>query len=127
MVISVNVLSSQNYLAHYGLLCDKRPDGKYLPVHPQHSWNTNSLVTNITSYNLARQSEHHAHPSRRDQYLRSFDDAPMLLHGYGVIYLLAHVPPLWRKVMDPRVLTNVDSDMAKVLTKELVLAEGAKR
>lgn len=127
MVISVTALSSQNYLAHYGLLRDKRPDGKYLPARPQHSWNTNSLVTNITSYNLARHSDHHAHPSRHYQYLRSFDDVPTLPYGYGMMYLLAYVPPLWRKVMDPRVLANVDGDMNRVLTKELAIAEGMTR
>jgi alkane 1-monooxygenase len=127
MAVSVTALSSQNYLAHYGLLRDKRPDGKYLPAKPQHSWNTNSLMTNLTSYNLARHSDHHANPSRHYQYLRSFTDVPTLPHGYGVMYLLAYVPPLWRKVMDPLVLANVDGDMSKVLTKELALAEGQKR
>ena len=127
MVISVTALSSQNYLAHYGLLRDKRPDGKYLPAQVHHSWNSNSLVTNITTYNLARHSDHHAHPSRHYQYLRSFREAPQLPHGYGAMYLLAYVPPLWRKVMDPRVLANVDGDMSRVLTKDLALAEGAKR
>ena len=126
-VISVTALSSQNYLGHYGLLRDQRPDGKYLPARPQHSWNTNSLVTNITTYNLARHSDHHAHPARHYQYLRSFEDVPTLPHGYGVMYLLAYVPPLWRRVMDPLVLANVDGDMTRVLTRERALAEGAKR
>lgn len=127
MVISVTALSSQNYLAHYGLLRDKRLDGKYLPARPEHSWNTNSLITNITSYNLARHSDHHAHPSRHYQYLRNFTDVPTLPFGYGTMYLLAYVPPLWRRVMDPRVLANVDGDMSKVLTKELAIAEGYGR
>ena len=126
-VISVTALSAQNYLAHYGLLRDRRPDGKYLPARPQHSWNSNSLVTNITTYNLARHSDHHAHPSRHYQYLRSFDDVPTLPFGYGIMYLLAYAPPLWRRVMDPLVLANVDGDMSRVLTRELALAEGAKR
>ncbi len=125
--MSVLTLSGQNYFAHYGLLRDKRPDGKYLPARPEHSWNSNSLITNITSYNLARHSDHHAHPSRHYQYLRNFTDVPTLPYGYGTMYLLAYVPPLWRRVMDPRVLANVDGDMSRVLTKELALAEGAKR
>ena len=126
-VISTTALSAQNYIAHYGLLRDKRPDGKYWPARPEHSWNSNSLVTNITTYNLARHSDHHAHPARHYQYLRSFSDAPQLPYGYGVMYLLAYFPPLFRRVMDPRVLANVDGDMSRVLTKELALAEGARR
>ena len=125
--MSVLALSGQNYFAHYGLLREKRPDGKYLPARPEHSWNSNSLVTNITSYNLARHSDHHAHPSRHYQYLRNFKDVPTLPYGYGAMYLLAYVPPLWFKVMDPLVLANVDGDMSKVLTKELAIAEGMKR
>ena len=123
MIISVTALSSQNYLAHYGLLRDKRPDGKFFPTRPEHSWNSNSLITNITSFNLARHSDHHAHPMRHYQYLRSFKDVPTLPYGYGTLYLLAYVPPLWRKVMDPLVLANVDGDMSRVLTKELAEEE----
>jgi alkane 1-monooxygenase len=127
MVISVTALSTQNYLAHYGLLRDKRPDGRYLPARVEHSWNSNSLITNITTYNLARHSDHHAHPSRHYQYLRSFSEAPQLPYGYGTMYLIAYIPPLWRRVMDPRVLANVNGDMSRVLTKDLARRENAKR
>jgi len=36
------------------------------------------------------------------------------------MFLIGFVPPLFRKVMDPLVLENVDGDMSKVLTKEFV-------
>lgn len=119
-IISSMALSSQNYIAHYGLLRDKRADGKYLPCQPQHSWNCNQLVTNLTSYNLARHSDHHAHPSRHYQHLRTFPDAPHLPYGYMTMFLIAYVPPLFRKIMDPRVLDNVGGDMSRVLTKDMV-------
>jgi len=119
-----SVLSQQNYVGHYGLLREKRPDGKYLPCLPHHSWNTKNIVTNMISYNLARHSDHHAHPSRHYQHLRNIKDAPELPYGYGTMFLLAYFPPLFRKVMDPCVLANVDGDMDKVLTKELCAAEG---
>ena len=127
MIVSVTALSAQNYLGHYALLRDKRADGKYLPTRPEHSWNTNSLVTNITTYNLARHSDHHAHPMRHYQYLRSFKDVPTLPYGYGIMYLLAYVPPLWRQVMDPLVLANVDGDMSRVLTQDLAREELAQK
>lgn len=119
-------LTLQNYVGHYGLLREKRADGKYLPCQPQHSWNCNMLVTNLTSYNLARHSDHHAHPSRHYQHLRTFPDAPQLPYGYGFMFLLAYVPPLFRKVMDPHVIANVNGDMSKVLTKELAERELAE-
>jgi len=124
-LFSVMALSLQNYIAHYGLLREKRSDGKYLPCQPQHSWNCNQLVTNLTSYNLARHSDHHAHPSRHYQHLRTFKTAPHLPYGYMSMFLLAYVPPLFRRVMDPLVLANVDGDMARILTPKLARAERA--
>lgn len=119
-LISTTALTSQNYIAHYGLLRDRRPDGKFLPCQPHHSWNCNLLITNLTSYNLARHSDHHANPSRHYQHLRQFREVPALPHGYMAMFLIGFVPPLFRKVMDPLVLENVDGDMSKVLTKEFV-------
>lgn len=116
--ISSTALTSQNYIAHYGLLRDRRPDGKFLPCQPHHSWNCNLLITNLTSFNLARHSDHHANPSRHYQYLRQFRDVPTLPYGYMIMFLIGFVPPLFRKVMDPLVLRNVDGDMNKVLTHE---------
>ena len=124
-LISCMALSSQNYIAHYGLLRDKRPDGKYLPCQPHHSWNCNLLMTNLMSYNLARHSDHHAHPARHYQHLRQFDNSPQLPFGYMVMFNIAYFPPLFRKIMDPLVLKNVGGDMSKVLTKDLVRHERA--
>lgn len=117
-MMSVNSLSQQNYIAHYGLLRDRRPDGKYLPARPEHSWNCNKLVTNLISFNLARHSDHHASPARHYQNLRVLPDAPQLPYGYGLMFILAYFPPLFRRVMDPLVLANVDGDMGRVLTKD---------
>ena len=117
---SVHSLSLQNFVAHYGLLRDKRPDGKYLPAEPKHSWNCNKLFTNLVSFNLARHSDHHANPSRHYQNLRTFPDAPQLPFGYSTMFILAYFPPLFRRVMDPLVLKNVDGDMDKVLTRDMV-------
>ncbi|CAM3637981.1 alkane 1-monooxygenase [Litorimonas haliclonae] len=118
--VSATALTSQNYIAHYGLLRDRRPDGKFLPCEPHHSWNCNLLVTNLTSFNLARHSDHHANPSRHYQYLRQFQEVPALPFGYMLMFLIGYVPPLFRRVMDPLVLKGVNGDMNKVLTKDLV-------
>jgi alkane 1-monooxygenase len=118
--LSVISLSQQNYIAHYGLLRERRPNGKYMPARPEHSWNCNNFVTNLTTYNLARHSDHHANPSRHYQNLRTFADAPHLPYGYGTMFMLAYFPPLFRRVMNPRVMANVDGDMSRVLTKEMV-------
>lgn len=118
--VSATALTSQNYIAHYGLLRTRRADGKFLPCEPHHSWNCNLLVTNLTSFNLARHSDHHANPSRHYQYLRQFQEVPALPYGYMLMFLIGYVPPLFRQVMDPLVLKNVDGDMSQVLTDEYV-------
>ncbi|MFJ5774314.1 alkane 1-monooxygenase [Streptomyces sp. NPDC093094] len=100
------LLETVNYLEHYGLLRERRPDGRYERVAPRHSWNSNNTTSNVFLYQLQRHSDHHANPLRRYQTLRHFDEAPQLPSGYASMIVLAWVTPLWRRVMDPRVLAH---------------------
>jgi alkane 1-monooxygenase len=109
-------LTSANYVEHYGLLRQKGPDGRYERCQPQHSWNANHLASNLVLFHLERHSDHHANASRRYQSLRHFEDVPQLPSGYFGMFLLAYVPPLWFRVMDPRVLALVDGDRGRVNT-----------
>jgi len=109
-------LTSANYIEHYGLLRARGPDGRYERCQPQHSWNANHLASNLVTFHLERHSDHHAYAARRYQSLRHFDDVPQLPSGYFGMFLLAYVPPLWRRVMDPKVLALVDGDMSRVNT-----------
>jgi alkane 1-monooxygenase len=63
--------------------------------------------------NLQRHSDHHTNPDKRYQSLRSRPEAPQLPTGYAAMILIAWVPPLWRKVMDPRVLAHYDGDVSR--------------
>ena len=112
-VIGFTLLEAVNYLEHYGLLRERVGDGqRYGRVEPRHSWNSNNVATNVLLYHLQRHSDHHANPTRRYQALRDYAEAPALPTGYAGMILLALVPPLWRKVMDPRVLTHLDGDLS---------------
>lgn len=106
-------LETVNYLEHYGLLRQKNGE-RYERCTPKHSWNSDHLVTNIFLYHLQRHSDHHANPTRRYQTLRSMDGAPNLPSGYATMLTLAYFPPLWRKVMDHRVLDHYDGDITRV-------------
>ena len=97
-------LTTANYIEHYGLLRTTGDDGRYERCQPHHSWNSNHLVSNLALFHLERHSDHHAHPQRRYQSLRHFDNLPSLPSGYFGAYLLAWVPWLWYRVMDPRLL-----------------------
>jgi alkane 1-monooxygenase len=107
-------LTQANYVEHYGLLRQKRDNGRYEPVAPRHSWNTNHIFSNLITFHLQRHSDHHANPQRPYQSLRDFPDLPRLPSGYPGMYLLAAIPPLWFRVMDPKVVAWAAGDLAKV-------------
>ena len=109
-------LTSANYVEHYGLLRGKDDNGRYQPCEPQHSWNSNHVFSNLLLFHLQRHSDHHAHPLRRYQSLRHYDDLPSLPSGYFGAYLLAYIPRLWFHVMDTRLLAlpHVQGDLDKV-------------
>jgi alkane 1-monooxygenase len=100
--VSIQVLESVQYVQHYGLLRKKGADGTYERMAPRHSWNSGHVFGNYMTLNLIRHSDHHANPSLRYHELRSCQDAPQLLSGYPGMIALALVPPLWFKVMNPR-------------------------
>lgn len=109
-------LTQVNYIEHYGLLRQKRENGRYEKCQPRHSWNSNHRISNLLSLHLQRHSDHHANPMRPYQALRDFDDVPSLPSGYPGCLVLAAIPPLWFKVMDPKVMEWAGGDMAKVNT-----------
>ncbi len=102
-VIAFSLLEVVNYLEHYGLERREVANGKYEVVNPLHSWNASNWMTNYFLFHLQRHSDHHAYAGRRYQILRHFDESPQLPTGYAGMVLLALIPPLWFKVMDPKV------------------------
>ncbi len=109
-------LTSANYIEHYGLLREKKPNGRYERCQPHHSWNANHIFSNIMLFQLERHSDHHANPARSYQSLRSFENLPELPSGYFGMYALAYFPSLWFKVMDKRVMAipHINGDLSKV-------------
>jgi alkane 1-monooxygenase len=112
-VLGFSLLEVVNYLEHYGLLRQKKEDGRYERCLPQHSWNSNNLASNVLLYHLQRHSDHHANPTRRYQALRHVDEAPQLPTGYAGMIVLAWFPPLWRRVMDRRLLDHYGGDVGR--------------
>lgn len=101
-VLAIALLETINYVEHYGLLRREASPGRYEPVTVQHSWDSSHRVSNWLLINLARHADHHLVASRRFPALSSQPTAPQLPFGYGTMLLLATIPPLWRRVMDPR-------------------------
>ena len=109
-------LTSANYVEHYGLLRLKDDNDRYERCEPHHSWNSNHIFSNLVLFHLERHSDHHAHPLRRYQSLRHFENLPTLPSGYFGSYLLSWVPWLWYRVMDPRLLAlpHIDGDLDRI-------------
>jgi alkane 1-monooxygenase len=107
-------LTLANYIEHYGLLRQKRSNGLYERCQPHHSWNSNHTCSNWALYHLQRHSDHHANPGRRYQSLRHFDGVPTLPNGYFGMFLVALVPALWFRVMDPLLLAHAERDPQRI-------------
>ena len=97
------MLETVNYIEHYGLQRRQTEGGRYEPVLPIHSWNSDHELGRIILYELTRHSDHHFKSTRKYQVLRRFEESPQLPTGYPACMLLSLVPPLWFRVMNPRV------------------------
>jgi alkane 1-monooxygenase len=102
-LLSVSLLEIVNYIEHYGLRRGRDANGRLEPVRAHHSWNSDHLVSRGLLFELPRHTDHHMNGSRPYQTLRSVAGAPQLPAGYPTMVLLALWPPLWFRVMDPRV------------------------
>ncbi len=101
-IVSILLLESINYIEHYGITRGMKENGKYEPVLPKHSWNSNHALGRIVLYELTRHSDHHFKSTRKYQNLRYLDPSPQLMTGYPGSILLSLVPPLWFKYMHKR-------------------------
>ena len=115
-VVGFSLLEVVNYLEHYGLLRQREEvNGKerYERCAPEHSWNSNNVASNVFLYHLQRHSDHHANPVRRYQALRHYEEVPELPSGYATMIVLAYATPLWRRVMDPKVVAHYEGDLTR--------------
>ena len=107
-----------NYIEHYGLHRRQDENGRYERVTPAHSWNSNYLLTNMFLFHLQRHSDHHAYAKRRYQVLRHYDESPQLPGGYASMFVLALIPPLWKKVMNPRVEAYYEGELDQLFQQQ---------
>ncbi|MEU3356002.1 fatty acid desaturase [Streptomyces sp. NPDC037389] len=111
--LALIVQESASYIQHYGLLRRAGPTGRHERPALRHSWNSNALVGNILLCNAPRHSHHHVAPGRHYQTLCHVDEALQLPAGYLSMIPLAWFPPLWRRVMDPKVVAHYGGDPAR--------------
>lgn len=102
-VMGFLLLESINYIEHYGLLRKRIGDNQYERVSKIHSWNSNHDIGRIFLYELTRHADHHYKASKKYQLLQHIEESPQLPTGYPGSIILALIPPLWFKIMNPRV------------------------
>ncbi|AJE45079.1 alkane 1-monooxygenase [Celeribacter indicus] len=104
-IVAIWQLELTNYVEHYGLTRKYLGDGRYEPVKPHHSWDSAHRVSGLLLINLQRHADHHLHPLRRFPLLQIYDETqvPMLPTGYPPMTFLAMIPPVWRRIFNPRV------------------------
>jgi alkane 1-monooxygenase len=102
-VIGFLLLETVNYIEHYGLLRKKLPSGRYERVRQVHSWNSNHIMGRIVLYELTRHSDHHYKSSKKYQLLDYHEASPEMPFGYPTSMVLSLIPPLWFRIMNPRV------------------------
>ena len=100
--VAIFELEVINYLQHYGLRRRKLPNGRYEAFGPQHAWNSNTAFMNSFLVNLQRHADHHMHAGKDYMHLSALPNSPQLPASYATMFMVALVPPLWRKVMHPR-------------------------
>jgi len=102
------------YLEHYGLLREKNEQGHYKRVRAHHSWNSNHVFGRLMMFNLTRHSDHHYRASKKYQILKHHHDAPQLPTGYPGMMLLSLLPPLWFRIMNPK-LKALETERSKII------------
>lgn len=107
-----------NFMEHYGIV---RVPTK--PVEPRHSWNTNKRISSGSLFNLTRHSHHHAQGEVPFQDLMPIQGAPVIIAGYLTTSNVALLPPLWNRLMMPKVIAW---DEQYASPEELALAPQAK-
>ncbi|PWL39871.1 alkane 1-monooxygenase [Flagellimonas aquimarina] len=102
-VVGFLLLETVNYIEHYGLMRNKLPSGRYERVRESHSWNSNHVIGRIVLYELTRHSDHHYKSAKKYQLLDYHDISPQMPYGYPTSMVLSFLPPLWFKIMNPRI------------------------
>ncbi len=111
------LLEIVNYMEHYGMV--RNPA---LPVQPRHSWNTNRRISSWSMFNLTRHSHHHAQGEVPYQDLKPMPDAPQMITGYLTTIIVTLIPPLWHRLMTPKIL---EWDRVHASAEEKLLARNA--
>tara|TARA_Y100000590_G_scaffold434367_1_gene552480 strand:- start:1483 stop:2487 length:1005 start_codon:yes stop_codon:yes gene_type:complete len=99
--ISIILLELVDYIQHYGLERSIK-NGKYQTYAEQHSWNSRHSSANWSTFNLGLHAEHHQTSSKHYPLLSQQKKLMEMPANYPVMIMMALVPPIWFKIMNPK-------------------------
>lgn len=95
------LVGSVDYIEHWGLL-RTQVHGKPERMGPAHTWDCANRISDLMLFKLPRHAAHHLEPSLNCDQLHRMPAAPQMPLGYAGMSLLAMIPPLYKRVMRPR-------------------------
>jgi len=95
------LVSAVDYIEHWGLRRRTTADGLER-MGPAHTWDCANALSDALLFNLPRHAHHHLAPGLQGHALQNTPGAPQMPTGYAGMVLLAAVPWLWFRVMQPR-------------------------
>ena len=107
-----------DYAQHYGLVRVKPTK-----FQDRHSWDCYRLLTSVLQFNLSLHSHHHQSATTPFWKLQPKKDAPRLPMGYQTASLLALIPPIWKRLVNP-ILYEWDNTMANEEERALIRKRG---
>ena len=99
------LVGAVDYAEHWGLV-RQNENGKPERMGPQHIWDCNNTIADALLFNLPRHANHHLQPSLNCDALTHTPTSPQMPTGYAGMVLLAFIPPLYKKIMTPRLPAN---------------------
>jgi fatty acid desaturase len=109
------ILEVVNYMEHYGLIRVSKTK-----VEPRHSWNSTHRLSSVVLFDLTRHSSHHEKATLPYWRLKPYPDAPEMPFGYLTNIYVCHIPPLWHKIMTPKL---IEWDRSYATEQEKKIAE----
>ena len=99
--VSIILLELVDYIQHYGLERSIN-NGKYETYGEHHSWNSRHTSANWSTFNLGLHAAHHQIASKHYPLLSQQQKLMEMPTNYPGMILMALVPPIWFKVMNPK-------------------------
>ena len=94
-----SLLEIINYVEHYGLARQLNQQ-----IRPHHSWDSHHSVSTWATFILTRHAHHHANAEVPFHNLKQIINAPHTIAGYLACIVISMIPPLWFKLMRPKLV-----------------------